>query len=148
MTIRLVVLVTLATVAACERPGSDRTEREVVGEALKGLVTYPRSSLVSVSAGRDAAQLVLSAPAPAETVAAWYRRTLRRNGWELRADGMQPDGSISLYADSGRRSVWITFAPGAAGAATTYTLVGDIPGLDTARQRSGSSMSSKRIQRR
>src|SRR2546426_1464017 len=67
MTIRLVVLVTLATVAACERPGSDRTEREVVGEALKGLVTYPRSSLVSVSAGRDAAQLVLSAPAPARS---------------------------------------------------------------------------------
>src|SRR5256885_7375369 len=61
MTIRLVVLVTLATAVACERPGSDRTEREVAAEALKGLVTYPRSSLVSVSAGRDAAQLVLSA---------------------------------------------------------------------------------------
>ena len=150
MTIRSYALVAaLTVVAACDRRGGGMAERELAAQALKGLLAYPRSSLVSVSAGQDAAQAVFTTAAPVQAVATWYRQALRLNGWELQADGVMRDGSISIYADSATRPLWITIKPNVGGAGTTYSLVGAIPGLDsTAAQRSGSSMSSKRIQRR
>jgi hypothetical protein len=148
-TARVALLPLLAALASCDRRGEDARTQQVVTAALKGLFAYPRSSLVSVSAGQDAGQLVLTTPASPESVATWYRTTLRLNGWELRADAVLGDGSISIYADSGPRPLWITLKGNPGGVGTTYTLVGAIPGLDTAAaQRSGSSMSSKRIQRR
>ncbi len=70
MSPHLVACVALATVlAACERPGERRAERELAAEALRGLVAYPRSSVVSVAAGAEAAQVVLTTPAPLERVA-------------------------------------------------------------------------------
>ena len=84
-----------------------------------------------------------------QTVATWYRELLRLNGWELRADAVLNDGSISIYADSGKRPLWITLRANVGAPGTTYTLIGAVPGRDTSTaQRSGSSMSSKRIQRR
>jgi hypothetical protein len=150
MKLRLSTLLAVVTaVAACERPGEGAAQREGAARALKGVLAYPQSSVVSVSAGEDAAQAVFTTPAPVEVVATWYRRALRLNGWEMRADGVLNDGSISIYADSGSRPLWITLKHAVGGAGTTYTLVGTIPGIDSAAaQRSGSSMSSKRIQRR
>ncbi|HEX9282253.1 MAG TPA: hypothetical protein VF882_00565 [Gemmatimonadales bacterium] len=150
MRLRLGALLTMVTVvAACERPAEGAAQRELAAQALKGVLAYPHSTVVSVTAGEEAAQAVFTTPAPAEAVATWYRQELRLNGWELQADGVLRDGSISIYADSAKRSLWITLKPNVGGAGTTYTLVGTIPGLDsTAAQRSGSSMSSKRIQRR
>ena len=139
----------LAAVAACERPGERRAERELAATALRGLVTYPQSSVVSVSANGDAAEVVLTTSAPVERVATWYRQMLRLNGWELRADGVLGDGGISIYADSGARPLWITLKPNVSTPGTTYTLLGAVPRPDsTGPQRSGSSMSSNRIQRR
>jgi hypothetical protein len=150
MTIRLVGLVTVAALAAaCERPGEGAAAARQAAETFKGMVAYPRSSLVSTSTGGDAVQVVLTTPAPVQTVATWYRELLRLNGWELRADAVLNDGSISIYADSGKRPLWITLRTNVGAPGTTYTLIGPVPGLDTtAAQRSGSSMSSKRIQRR
>ena len=150
MTRRLGVLLTaVAVVVACERPGEQRAEREEAAAAFQGLVAYPHSSLVSVSVGGEAAQVVLTTPAPVQRVATWYRRVLSLNGWELRADGVLNDGTISIYADSGKRPLWITLKENVGAPGTTYTLIGAVPGLDTTTvQRSGSSMSSKRIQRR
>ena len=74
---------------------------------------------------------------------------LRLNGWQVRTDQLMADGSIALYADSGRRPLWITLRATVGAPGTTYTLVGAILGADTTKaQRSGSSMSSNRIQRR
>jgi len=149
MTTRLLAFVVVVVVAACERTGERAVEREQAGEAFKGLVAYPRSTLVSVTGGGDAAQVVLTTAASAQDVATWYRQVLRLNGWELRADAVLNDGSISIYADSGKRPLWVTIKANVGGPGTTYSLIGPVPRLDTAAaQRSGSSMSSKRIQRR
>lgn len=150
MTARLLAFVAMVSAAAaCERPGERRAEREQAAAAFRGMVAYPRSSVVSVSAGGEAAQVVLTTPAPVQSVATWYRQVLRLNGWELRADAVLNDGSISIYADSAKRPLWITLKANTGGPGTTYTLIGAIPAFDSAAvQRSGSSMSSKRIQRR
>src|SRR5437764_1058271 len=116
---------------------------------LSSVLAYPQSTLAGVSAGEDAAQATFTTPAPLPRVTAWYREALRLNGWQVRTDQLMADGSIALYADSGRRPLWITLRATVGAPGTTYTLVGAILGADTTKaQRSGSSMSSNRIQRR
>ncbi len=138
----------VALLAACDRPARVPPE-QTAAAALKGVPFYPGSSPITVAASADAGQVVLATAAAVQDVATWYRRKLAASGWELRSDAVTSDGSIAIYADSGTRPLWITLKANAGGAGTTYILVGAIPGLDsTAAQRSGSSMSSKRIQRR
>ena len=135
-------------VAACERPAERRAERDYAAKILSGLLAYPRSSVVDVSTGQGAAQVTLSAPAVPESVATWYRQVLRLNGWDLVNDSKLPDGTLTIYAQRGTRPIWVTLRTGEGGG-TSYTLIGaDTTADSTGAQRSGSSMSSNRIQRR
>ena len=157
---RLLALVCVAGLCAggCERAADQREEREFTAQLLSGILAYPRSTVVRVSAGQDAAQATLATAAPVTDVATWYRQMLRLNGWDLRSDGVMTDGSVSIYAEKGRRPLWITLQATAGGSGTTYTLIGAQLPRDSAAappppaagpaQRSGSSMSSNRIQRR
>src|SRR6266496_6272500 len=84
---RFIVIVVL--LAACERPGENPEQtRHRAGQALSGTLAYPRSSMVSVSAGEEAAQLVMSSPDSVTTVATWFLQALtieeRRVGKECR----------------------------------------------------------------
>ena len=145
----LALVIVLVCCAACERPGEGTSERELAAKVLTGVLAYPHSTLTGVSAGQDAAQATFTTPAPLPRVAAWYRETLKLNGWQVRTDQAMADGSIAIYADSGRRPLWITLRANVGAPGTTYTLVGAILGADTTKvQGSGSSMSSNRIQRR
>ena len=153
---RTLTLVLVLLCVACDRPAARHGEadREFAASTLKGLLAYPGSSLVTIETGQDAAQATFSAPAPVERVATWYREVLRVNGWDLQNDGVMKDGGISIYAEKGKRPLWITLkSDGPSG--TTYTLIGaELPRdsaaapVDTSAQRSGSNMSSNRIQRR
>ena len=147
------VLAVALALAACERPAERRAEREYAARLLTGLLAYPQSSVVGVDVGHGAAQATLSTSAPVQEVATWYRRTLRLNGWELVNDAVMNDGSLVIYAQRGARPLWITLRAGAStGQGTTYTIIGadtTVTKADsTAAQRSGSSTSSNRIQRR
>jgi hypothetical protein len=148
-----VVLAVALTSAGCERPAERRAERDYAARLLTGLLAYPQSTMVGIDVGHGAAQVTLSTPAPVQEVATWYRRTLRLNGWELVNDAVMNDGSLVIYAQRGARPLWITLRAGAStGPGTTYTIIGaDTTAASadsTAAQRSGSSTSSNRIQRR
>jgi hypothetical protein len=146
---RPVPLLMLLLLASCERPGERVEDRELAARALEGVLAYPRSAVVSIAAGPEAAQAAFTTPAAVEHVAAWYRETLRLNGWELKSDRRMAGGSIVLYAERGGRPLWITLQGNVGGPGTSYTLVGRHLAADSATdQRSGSSMSSNRIQRR
>ena len=148
---RLLVCLTLAAAAACNRPG--RASREVVSQSLEGVMVYPRSQPVSLSAGDSAGQLALwNADAP-DSVADWYREALVRSHWTLKSDHRQPDGTILIYAERRAQPLWISIQKAAGAGGSNYSLTGAVVGsADSAAtdstQRSGSSMSSKRIQRR
>ena len=144
----LCVVAAAALLGACDRP-PDMAQREKAAAALQGVLAYPGSTPLTVSAGEDAGQVSFATPAAVRDVAAWYRLTLRLNAWELRSDAVTGDGTISIYAVKGQQPLWILLKPNVGGPGTTYTLIGAVPGADSsAAQRSGSSMSSKRIQRR
>ena len=148
---RLLLVLAVLAPAGCNRPG--HASREVVSRSLDGVMVYPRSQPVSLSAGDSAGQLSLwNADAP-DSVADWYRGTLVRSHWTLKSDHRQPDGTILIYAERRQQPLWISIQKAAGARGSNYSLTGAVVGsADSAAtdstQRSGSSMSSKRIQRR
>ena len=111
------------SLGACERR-HEAESRAMAVRVLQGVLVFPGSGLVSVSSGTDAAQVELTSTASLDAVATWYRQTLRINGWTLQSDGKLPDGGITIYAEQGRRPLWITLHPNAGGPGTTYNLIG------------------------
>jgi hypothetical protein len=123
-----------AALAACKRPREADASREVLRQSMRGVLAYPRSSIVSTIAGTDAGQVTLTSPTEVDTIAAWYRLALKLNGWTLQNDSKAADGTISLYAEQGSKPLWITLKPNVGAPGTTYTLIGaavDTAGVDT-----------------
>jgi hypothetical protein len=153
MRLRLFPFVLAVLVAAgCKRPAE--VSRHTIAQSLKGVLVYPRSTLVSMASGDSAGQLTLSSQDAPDSVASWFRNSLALNNWTLQSDARQTDGSILIYAERGSQPLWISIQELAGASGTRYTVTGAIAGsADTAArsdstQRSGSSMSSKRIHRR
>ena len=122
-----------AAVLACERPGSPEQTRRRAGQALQGTLAYPRSTVVSVSAGDEAAQLVLSSPDSVEVVAQWFVRALGLNNWNVQRNITDRSGTVTIYAEQNKRPLWLTLRPNVGGPGTTYTMVGVIPTDSTKR---------------
>ena len=122
-----------AAVFACERPGSPEQTRRLAGQALQGTLAYPRSTMVSVSAGEEAAQLVLSSPDSVEVVAKWFVRALGMNNWDVKRSITDKNGTVTIYAEQNNRPLWLTLRPNVGGPGTTYTMIGVIPTDSTKR---------------
>jgi len=133
---RTVVVLTVLTcvVGACERRDQGAS-RAVLRQAMHGVLAYPRSALVSMTAGSDAGQMELTSPDAVDTVAQWFRLALPMNGWRLQSDAKGADGTVSLYAQKGAQPLWITLKPSVGAPGTSYTLIG--AAVDSARPDSG-----------
>jgi hypothetical protein len=128
------LLLALALLAAgCDRDRNSEQDRALAGRVLRGVLAYPRSSLVSVSAGNEAAELAFSSPAAVADVAQWYRQMLVLNGWEVTSDIAQADGSVSMYAQKNKQPLWLTLRPNVGGPGTSYTMVGAVVEPDSAK---------------
>ncbi len=157
----------VAALTAAALWGCDRTSRvslPTVSQSLKGVLVYPHSRMVSMASGDSVGQVALVSPDDPDSVARWFRMYLGVNNWDLQSDGTQGDGSIAMYAERARRPLWISIRRNSGGPGTSYTLTGAIVGSrdttaatpapaigipsESLPHRSGSSMSSKRIQRR
>lgn len=122
----LMLLLAAAAIAGCDRPDEGLRARQLASRALRNMLAYPQSSLVSVKAGEDAAELVLTSPASVPQIVAWYRETLRVNHWELKSERVRHD-TVTLYAERRGEPVWIRLYPNVGATGTTYSLVGAIP---------------------
>jgi hypothetical protein len=120
-------VVALALLAACDRPGNPEQTRQAAGKALSGALTYPRSTMVSISAGEEAAQLVMSSPDSVRVVATWFLRALPMNGWDVKRTVDGRAGALTIYAELQKRPLWLTLRPNVGGPGTTYTMIGVIP---------------------
>lgn len=126
------VLPLLALLAVgCNRERSTADERAVAARALQGALAYPQSTLVSLSAGAEAAEATFTSPATATDVAQWYRRALALNHWEMKTDQTGRDGAIAMYAEQGQRPLWLTVRPNVGGPGSTYTMIGAIVAGDS-----------------
>ena len=130
----LFLALTLALVAAaCERPDPGIRSRQLAGQVLRGTLAYPRSAMLGVSAGADAAELRMASPDSAPAIAAWFRTTLSLNGWQLEHDAVNREGAIVIYAEQGKRPLWITVRPNSGGPGATYTMIGAVVEGDSIR---------------
>ncbi|MFN2570466.1 MAG: hypothetical protein ABR537_02470 [Gemmatimonadales bacterium] len=121
------LVIALVLAAACERGADPEQTRHAAGQALRGALTYPRSSLVSVTSGEEAAQIVMTSPDSVAAVAAWFQQSLRLNKWDVKRTVDDHRGTVTIYAEQGKRPLWLTLRPNVGGAGTTYTMVGVIP---------------------
>lgn len=127
MTRAAVFILTCAALLACERPGSPEQTRRRAGQALQGTLAYPRSTMVSVSAGEEAAQLVMSSPDSVQVVSRWFVRALGMNNWDVKRNIADANGTVTIYAEQNKRPLWLTLRPNVGGPGTTYTMIGVIP---------------------
>lgn len=125
------LFIVLALLGACERPGNREQSRVLAGKALSGTLAYPRSTMVSVSAGEEAAQLVMTSPDSVTVVAKWFLQALPLNKWDVRRTLDDRHGTVTIYAEQGKRPLWLTLRPNVGGAGTTYTMIGVIPADST-----------------
>jgi hypothetical protein len=125
------LLIVLALLAACERPGDSERARVAAGRALSGTLAYPRSTPVTVAAGEEAAQLTMTSQDSLPVIVAWFRRALPLNGWVIQREATGGvggrTGDVTLYAQKGDRPLWITLRPNVGAVGTTYTMIGEIP---------------------
>ncbi len=119
-----IILVLLAATACERRQPPDPTA--MVRRVMRGVLVYPTSVRISMSAGEDAAQVTLSTPDSIGSVASWYRRALALNGWNLESDLTSTDGSVTMSATRGKRPLWITLRPNQGAPGTTYSLIGAV----------------------
>jgi hypothetical protein len=127
MTRAACLVLACAVLLACERPGSPEQTRRLAGQALQGTLAYPRSTMVSVSAGEEAAQLVLSSPDSVQVIANWFVRALGMNKWDIKRNITDQTGTVTIYAEQDKRPLWLTLRPSVGGPGTTYTMIGVIP---------------------
>jgi hypothetical protein len=127
MTRAAVLVLICAALLACERRGSPEQTRRLAGQALQGTLAYPRSTMVSVSAGEEAAQLVMSSPDSVQVVAGWFVRALGMNNWDVKRNIADANGTVTIYAEQNKRPLWLTLRPNVGGPGTTYTMIGVIP---------------------
>jgi hypothetical protein len=127
MTRAVGLILICAALLGCERPGSPEKTRRLAGQALQGTLAYPRSTIVSVSAGDEAAQLVLSSPDSVSVVAKWFVQALSLNKWDVKRNITDESGTVTIYAEQDKRPLWLTLRPNAGGPGTTYTMIGVIP---------------------
>jgi hypothetical protein len=120
-------VVALALLAACDRPGSPEQTGMLAGKALSGTLAYPRSTMVSVSAGEEAAQLVMTSPDSVTVVARWFLKVLPLNKWDVKRTLDDRRGTVTIYAEQAKRPLWLTLRPNVGGSGTTYTMIGVIP---------------------
>jgi hypothetical protein len=128
----------LALAAGCRRDANPEQERQAAGRALRGTLAYPRSTMVTVSAGTEAAELTMTSPDSLATIATWFRRVLPLNGWNVQRVTSGRAGEMTILAErregppgSAARPLWITLRPSVGGTGTTYTMIGAIPADST-----------------
>jgi hypothetical protein len=124
-------IVVLAMLVACERPGSPERARQLAGRALSGTLTYPASTMVSLSAGEEAVELVMSSADSMSVIVKWFQRALPLNHWDVKRTTNEQSGNVTIYAEQRKRPLWIRLQPNVGGPGTTYRMVGVIPGDST-----------------
>ena len=121
----LIVLTAVVALTGCDRPDESLRARQMASRALRNVLAYPQSTLVGVSAGENAAEIVLTSPAPVPVIVAWYRQTFALNQWELKSEQERHD-TVTLFAERRGEPVWIRLYPNSGAPGTTYTLIGAI----------------------
>jgi hypothetical protein len=116
-------------IAACERR-QPPDPSSMVQKALSGILVYPHSSPVSMSAGEDAGQLTMTTGDSLARVATWYRQYLAINGWTLQSDVSAGD-SVAIVAMKGQQPVWLKLRANVGAPGTTYTLIGAVAARDS-----------------
>jgi hypothetical protein len=117
---RLALILFVAPVASCGKERAPAASPEL----LAGIPALPGSSPWSTSVGTDAIQAGYQTAARADSVAAWYRRWLVKDGWQITGDLRAPNGTITVHAEKSGRPLWLIIQPYTNGIGSTFSVIG------------------------
>jgi hypothetical protein len=104
-------------------------------ELLAGIPAMPGSFASSTSAGTDAIQAGYQTAARADSVAAWYRRWLVKDGWQITGDLRDARGTVTVHAEKSGRPIWLIIQPLANGIGSMFSVIGAEADSAAARRR-------------
>jgi len=123
------VVALTAVAAACAKPHERPAGAAARPNYLIGVPYLPQSVVQDTTGSPEAQQLVLLAPKPIDSVAAFYRRALPMTGWQIMGD-IGDTIHVSLYLVRDGRPLWVQID--AQGPESRVTLTA--AGADTAAQ--------------
>ncbi len=97
-----------------------------IAEVFPNLPLPPEPSFVSRAGGPDALQFTFRSPAPADQVAAYYRKVFKQGGWKLVSDAKDADGAVVLLAEQKGPPLWVRIRKSDDGHSTVVELAGAV----------------------
>lgn len=141
----------------------DRPKLPTLPAAFATLPMPPSPEYLGQSGSEDALMFTFRSVLPSDSVAVYYERLFAADSnYRMVNRNTGAEGEHAFYVEYGGRPLWVRVRPEAGNEGSIVELTGavvagptpsarstaDSAALDTARQRSGSSMSSNRNQRR
>ena len=119
--VRLLAL--CAGLAAC---GDRAPKTASLHDAMPFVPLPPGGTFVQKSGGPDALQITLRSPAKADSVAAYYRGVLQKNGCRLVSDQTDKEGATVLFAETKGPPLWVRVQQAEDGNGTLVQLSGAV----------------------
>ena len=120
----LLLIAAVLAVAACDRP--ERRAREdyvAAARALADLVHFPGGTMISTSAGGEAAEARYTALATTDSVAAYYRGMLMSKGYEIERETDEA-GVHNIYSRRAHQPIWVRISANTGGPGVTWSVIG------------------------
>lgn len=114
----------LIALVACGGERAKPPQSPKLGEVLPIILMPPDGELMARSGGADAIILQFRTPHSPDSIAAYYRKVLKRDPWRLVSDANTRDGGIALYAQQNGPPLWVTIKKIEGAAGTEVDLVG------------------------
>ena len=119
---RHLAFVMLAAAGACAKPAA-KPAQTARPNWLSDVPYIVQSRLLDTTGTPDAQHVVLLAPRPIDSVAAFYRTRLQAMGWRILSD-MADTLQVSLYLERGNLPLWIQMEAQGPDSRVSFTATG------------------------
>jgi hypothetical protein len=104
-----------------------------LSQVFSRLPIPPQAQFVSRSGGADAIQITLRTPVLPDSIASYYRRVFKTDGWKLINDGKDPIGAVVFLAQRENRPLWVRVRLDEGGTGSLVDLAGAVVAPDSAK---------------
>jgi hypothetical protein len=118
-----VAVVVLTGFAACS-PEPAKTAK--AADVFPSLPVPADAEVVSRAGSEEALQIVLRSQQSPDDIALYYRSIFTHAPWHLVSDQQSPDGSLTMYAESGGPPMWVTIRKAVGTNGTTIEISGAV----------------------
>jgi hypothetical protein len=91
---------------------------------MQGAPLYLPADRIATRGSAEALENVFWSESAPDSIAAWYRWMLDRQGWQIVGDARMPDGSVTIHAERDGPPFWVIIRPHPTGSGTEFSVIG------------------------